>query len=243
MNATLDHAAGVEAGRNAPTVRVWDPLVRLFHWSLAACILGAFLVEEGDTAHQWLGYTALALVAVRVAWGFVGTRHARFSDWVRGPRAVAGYLRERAAGTSRRRLGHNPAAAVMILLLLAGTVAGPGAGAGRDGCRRLGGWPSRRMVRSRCRDPIRRQRPADRRRRRAGRWRQAGRPRESGQHASKLLLQFSHRLRVKRRSGGGVASAPNRYIADLAQSMHSAASGRTSSRSGAICSPQRAHSP
>ena len=123
MNATLDHAAGVEAGRNAPTVRVWDPLVRLFHWSLAACILGAFLVEEGDTAHQWLGYTALALVAVRVAWAFVGTRHARFSDWVRGPRAVAGYLRERAAGTSRRRLGHNPAAAVMILLLLAGTVA------------------------------------------------------------------------------------------------------------------------
>ena len=60
MNATLDHAAGVEAGRNAPTVRVWDPLVRLFHWSLAACILGAFLVEEGDTAHQWLGYTASA---------------------------------------------------------------------------------------------------------------------------------------------------------------------------------------
>lgn len=104
------------------TVRVWDPLVRVFHWSLAACVFGAFLVEEGDTAHRWLGYVALGLVAFRLAWGVVGSRHARFADWVRGPRAVAAYLRERRAGRSRRRLGHNPAAAVMILLLLAGVV-------------------------------------------------------------------------------------------------------------------------
>jgi cytochrome b len=100
------------------TVKVWDPLVRLFHWSLAACVLGAFLVEEGDTAHRWLGYTALGLVAFRLLWGVVGSRHARFADWVRGPRAVVAYLRERRAGRSQRRLGHNPAAAVMILLLL-----------------------------------------------------------------------------------------------------------------------------
>ena len=104
-------------------VRVWDPLVRLFHWSLAACVFGAFLVEEGDTAHRWLGYTALGLVAFRLLWGVVGSRHARFGDWVRGPRAVMTYLRERRAGRSRRRLGHNPAAAVMILALLGGVVA------------------------------------------------------------------------------------------------------------------------
>ena len=61
-----------------------------------------------------LGYTALGLVASRLLWGIVGPRHARFSDFVRGPRAIATYLRERLAGTSRRRLGHNPAAAVMI---------------------------------------------------------------------------------------------------------------------------------
>jgi cytochrome b len=98
-------------------------LLRLFHWSLAACILGAFLVEEGDTAHQLLGYTALGLVALRLLWGLVGSRHARFSDFVRGPRAVGRYLRERMAGTSRRRLGHNPAGAVMVLVLLAGVAA------------------------------------------------------------------------------------------------------------------------
>lgn len=102
------------------TVKVWDPLVRIFHWLLAGCFIAAFLVEEGDTAHQWLGYTMLALVAIRVVWGFVGGRHARFADWVRGPRAVARYLHERATGRSRRRLGHNPAGAVMILTLLVG---------------------------------------------------------------------------------------------------------------------------
>ncbi|HEX5954128.1 MAG TPA: cytochrome b/b6 domain-containing protein [Rhodanobacteraceae bacterium] len=123
MNAIFLSAVGREADRAGSRVKVWDPLVRLFHWSLAACIFGAFLVEEGDTAHQVLGYIALGLVASRVAWGFVGTRHARFRDWVRGPRAIRAYLRERRAGTSRRRLGHNPAAGAMMLGLLAGVAA------------------------------------------------------------------------------------------------------------------------
>jgi cytochrome b len=123
MNAIFRSAVGREADRARSTVKVWDPLVRLFHWSLAACIFSAFLVEEGDTAHQVLGYIALGLVASRVAWGFVGTRHARFRDWVRGPRAIRAYLRERIAGTSRRRLGHNPAAGTMMLGLLAGVAA------------------------------------------------------------------------------------------------------------------------
>lgn len=123
MNTILQHASDAPAGAVKKTVKVWDPLVRLFHWTLAACIFAAFLVEEGDTAHQWLGYTALGLIGFRVLWGLVGTRHARFSDWVRGPRAVATYLRERLTGRSQRRLGHNPAAAVMILLLMAGVAA------------------------------------------------------------------------------------------------------------------------
>src|SRR5690606_2314839 len=108
--ASSNSAATTEGGHamNAATeslIKVWDPLVRLFHWSLAACVLGAFLVEEGDAAHQLLGYTALGLVGFRLAWGLVGPRHARFGDFVRGPRAIRTYLRERLAGTSQRRLG------------------------------------------------------------------------------------------------------------------------------------------
>lgn len=122
MNPSIRVAAGKEAGRTMPTVKVWDPLVRLLHWSLAGCVFAAFLVEDGDTAHRVLGYVAMGLVASRIAWGFVGTPHARFRDWVRGPRAIRTYLRERVAGTSRRRLGHNPAAGAMMLGLLAGVV-------------------------------------------------------------------------------------------------------------------------
>ena len=59
--------------------RVWDPLVRVFHWSLVACVLlNLFVVDDGEDLHQWLGYAASALVGVRVVWGFIGPRHARF---------------------------------------------------------------------------------------------------------------------------------------------------------------------
>ena len=119
MNSSIRIAAGKEAGRATQTIKVWDPLVRLLHWSLAGCVFAAFLVEDGDTAHRVLGYVAMGLVASRIVWGFVGTPHARFRDWMRGPRAIRAYLRERVAGTSRHRLGHNPAAGAMMLGLLA----------------------------------------------------------------------------------------------------------------------------
>lgn len=104
------------------TVKVWDPLVRVFHWSLAGLFLANFFTEGGEIVHRWAGYTILALIAVRFVWGWIGTRHARFSNWVPGPRRVGDYLRERLAGRSRRQLGHNPGAAVMMLALLAGVL-------------------------------------------------------------------------------------------------------------------------
>lgn len=102
------------------TVKVWDPLLRVLHWSLAFVFLANFLAEGGDPLHNWLGYAALAVIGVRLVWGFVGPRHARFSEWVRGPATVSRYLRERLSGRSQRQLGHNPAAGAMMLALLVG---------------------------------------------------------------------------------------------------------------------------
>ena len=68
---------------NKTTVYVWDPLVRIAHWLLAACVLVnlAGLVEEGEMWHRYIGYTACAVVAIGLLWGLVGSRHARFSDF------------------------------------------------------------------------------------------------------------------------------------------------------------------
>lgn len=102
------------------TVKVWDPLLRALHWSLATVFLVEFFNEGGDPPHNWLGYAALALIGVRSIWGWIGPQHARFSDWVRGPRAIRHYLRERLAGRSKRQLRHNPAAGAMMIALLIG---------------------------------------------------------------------------------------------------------------------------
>ncbi|AFL55331.1 cytochrome b [Sinorhizobium fredii] len=107
------------ASRNGD-VRVWDPVVRLFHWGLVACcVINLFLLPPGKSVHRYVGYAAMALIALRFVWGFVGTRHARFADFVRGPSAVASYLFAFAAGRAERHVGHNPAAGwVMILLMV-----------------------------------------------------------------------------------------------------------------------------
>lgn len=100
-------------------VTVWDPLVRVFHWTLVAAVSGAILWEDPRLLHEALGWTAAGLVAVRTLWGFVGTSHARFADFVPTPRRLGRYLGDLARGREPRFLGHNPAGAVMVLALMA----------------------------------------------------------------------------------------------------------------------------
>lgn len=105
--------------RQGEWVRVWDPFVRIAHWLLAALVIAAFITEgEVMPLHAWLGYAVLALIALRIVWGFTGTRHARFRDFVRGPSAVLGDLWLTLTLRPRRALGHDPAGGAMILIFL-----------------------------------------------------------------------------------------------------------------------------
>lgn len=101
-------------------IPVWDPLVRIFHWTLATCFIADYLLTEGNAAiHQAFGYLAGGLVGLRVAWGFVGPSHARFAEFVPSGKSLFVYIRDVLRGRERRYVGHNPAGGVMILALLA----------------------------------------------------------------------------------------------------------------------------
>lgn len=102
-------------------VLVWDAPVRVFHWLMVISFAGAWLTAESERwrlVHVTLGYTMAGLVAFRLIWGWVGTRHARFADFVRGPAAVKRYLASLVRGQAEHHAGHNPAGGWAILALL-----------------------------------------------------------------------------------------------------------------------------
>ena len=120
---------------NAPhntEITVWDPWVRLFHWTLAAAFCAAYFTQsewfedfqdrlDGEwlqTVHVWAGYIIAGLLLFRLIWGFAGSRHARFADFVHGPRATLSYLKQVLTLRATRHLGHNPAGGAMIVILL-----------------------------------------------------------------------------------------------------------------------------
>lgn len=103
-----------------PKVKVWDSVVRLFHWTLAiGCVANLTVLRDSDSLHRIIGYVIATALAARLLWGAIGSRHARFADFVPGPRRLAGYLTALAQGREPRYLGHNPAGAVMMLALMA----------------------------------------------------------------------------------------------------------------------------
>ncbi len=112
-------------------VLVWDAPVRVFHWLMVLSFAGAYLTAESERwrlVHVTLGYTLGGLVGFRLIWGCVGTRYARFASFVRGPAAVMRYLRSLLNGTPEHHLGHNPAGAMAIVLLLLASIVIVGTG-------------------------------------------------------------------------------------------------------------------
>jgi cytochrome b len=100
-------------------VKVWDPLVRIGHWSLVTCIAVSWATGEGGKGwHEGFGYAASAIIAIRIVWGFIGPRFARFAEFVRAPAATLTYGLRMLAGTEPRYLGHNPLGGWSIVLLI-----------------------------------------------------------------------------------------------------------------------------
>ena len=99
--------------------KVWDPLVRVFHWTLAtAFAANAFLTNPEHDLHHLIGYGVAGLLALRVLWGLAGSRHARFAAFPPDPVAAMGQVADVAAGRRRVHLGHTPLGALMIYNLL-----------------------------------------------------------------------------------------------------------------------------
>jgi cytochrome b len=127
-------------------IRVWDPLVRIFHWGLVLAFTVAYLSgDEENSLHIYSGYAVLGLIAFRVIWGLIGTRYARFSDFVYSPGAVIQYLKDLVARKPKHYTGHNPAGGWMVIAMLLGlfvvTVSGLKVYAIEEGLGPLAGEP------------------------------------------------------------------------------------------------------
>ncbi len=105
------------------SISVWDIPVRLFHWSLATSILFLFVTAQiGGNAMEWhkkIGFFVIGLIAFRVVWGFVGSYHARFKNFVRAPATVIAYAKKLFKKDGSHYLGHNPMGGLSVLALLA----------------------------------------------------------------------------------------------------------------------------
>lgn len=108
-----------ESPLSGDTLKVWDPLVRIFHWSLVFFFLIAFVTEDDwMDLHLVAGYSVAALIGFRLVWGVIGTHYARFTQFVKAPSTVLAYLRHMATLRVPHYLGHNPAAGAMIVALI-----------------------------------------------------------------------------------------------------------------------------
>jgi len=109
--------------------RIWDPLLRLFHWSLVISFAVAWISSDNaGMIHHWAGYAAAAIVGVRLIWGLVGPHYARFSQFVKRPQTVIDYMKDMRDGREKRYVGHNPAGGAMVIALLLTLLATAGTG-------------------------------------------------------------------------------------------------------------------
>jgi len=101
------------------TVKVWDPLIRIGHWILVLGFFTAYFSEDDfKTLHVWAGYVVGAYLLARITWGFIGSKYARFYNFVYSPTKIFQYLKHLVARKSQHYIGHNPAGGAMVIALL-----------------------------------------------------------------------------------------------------------------------------
>jgi cytochrome b len=103
------------ANESAAPTRKWDPVVRITHWSImVAILLNALVTEDGSTAHVWVGYGLAALLALRLLWGLIGPKQARFTSFPPSPSRAIAHVKDIIAGRNTPHASHNPLGALMV---------------------------------------------------------------------------------------------------------------------------------
>ncbi|MDD2738958.1 MAG: cytochrome b/b6 domain-containing protein [Methylomonas lenta] len=101
------------------TLRVWEPVIRIGHWTLVLAFFTAYFTEDDFmTLHVWAGYVVGVYLLTRIAWGFVGGKYARFSNFIYSPNQIMGYIKNLVATKPQHYIGHNPAGGAMVIALL-----------------------------------------------------------------------------------------------------------------------------
>jgi len=120
MSNSLNNAVGA-TGKLKKMILVWDIPVRVFHWLLVICFAGAWLTSESERLqmiHYAFGYTSCLLVVIRLIWGVIGTRYARFTQFIKRPNAVLEHFMTVLRGHAHHDVGHNPAGGLVMVVLM-----------------------------------------------------------------------------------------------------------------------------
>lgn len=119
MKSSYESHQKINSPVRSDKIYIWDPLVRIFHWTLVIAFSIAFISEDDYLMiHSWAGYTILSLLIIRILWGFVGTKHAKFSDFVFSKQDITQFIKDTFSLKAKRYLGHNPAGGAMVILLI-----------------------------------------------------------------------------------------------------------------------------
>jgi cytochrome b len=120
LSSTIIYQHNKHIMSNTSFINIWDPIVRIFHWTVVTSFIGAYISSDDvDIVHHVFGYIILGCVTFRILWGIIGSHYAKFSEFIVSPKTLLHYLKAMWHRKETRYLGHNPAGGYMIITLIA----------------------------------------------------------------------------------------------------------------------------